>query len=358
MAKTHQPGLIILNIAPDPAKDLRLCQRLKVEEETHHIPIILVAKPTQLESLTQGLTMGGADFVTSPFQYEDLVVRIHIQLNLWASPSGTSQDRRLSTSPILTGEEKTTPPFGPETPTSSLLKKIDRLTRSNIALEQALSDEKEDAMATKEAFDQSQLLLQEIHHRVKNNLQVIESLLGLQMDQYPDPQIRNLFQDTRFRVHAMALVHEQLYKQQTQGTVELEPYLRLIIQYLQTSLQKEPTQILVRVEAENISLSLHRAIPCGLLVTELVSNCYKHAFSSAYHGAIFVSLAQTADSQYCLQVRDDGSGLPNDLDIRKTTSLGMQLIIALVEHQLGGRIEITRNPGTTFSIFFPHDESS
>lgn len=356
-AQQSSPALIVLHAIAPSFAEMSLCQKLLSAPQTRHIPIMLVIQGNQVEKVIQAFSLGLTDFISTPINHTDLVTRIQVCLGR-AHKTCSPSDQACQPSPQVFRTPDPSPSMPmPDPAQTSTPEHLAHLREANSRLREDLSDHVQKESSLRESLQQAQLLLREIHHRVKNNLQVIESLLGLQMHQHSDPHTKELFQSTRFRVHAMALVHEQLYKQQTQGSLELEPYLRLIVQHLQSSLHSDTTTVEIHVQARNIALPLHRAIPCGLLVTELVSNCFKHAFSSATRGIISVQVTNPESTHCCLQVHDDGAGIPPNLDIRATSTLGMQLIVALVEHQLGGTITIDRRSGTGFTISFPIEES-
>ncbi len=355
--RQSSPSLILLHALAPSFRELSLCQRLLSEHQTRHIPILLLIQANQVETVIDAFSLGITDFITLPINHMDLVTRVQVCLGRTHKTCHSSEQAFQAPSPSI---QKPHPSHSKSIPDHSQTitpENVAHLRETNAHLREELSDHAQRVSSLQESLEHTQLLIREIHHRVKNNLQVIESLLGLQMHQHSDSQTRDLFQNTRFRVHAMALVHEQLYKQQTQGSLDLEPYLRLIVQHLQSSLQSDTTTVEITVHAPNIALPLHRAIPCGLLVTELVSNCFKHAFSSTTRGIISVQMTKPDSTNFCLQVQDNGTGIPSDLDIRSTGSLGMQLIVALVEHQLGGTIALDGELGTRFTISFPIEES-
>jgi two-component sensor histidine kinase len=201
----------------------------------------------------------------------------------------------------------------------------------------------------KASLKEKEILLQEIHHRVKNNLQVISSLLNLQSQGIQDEKTLEVFQESQNRIRSMALIHEKLYRSSDLARVDFAEYIRNLASFLIRSYKSRAVRL--DLQAADIYLSIDDAVPCGLIVNELISNALKHAFVDGREGEICVMMQQLADRQVRLVVRDNGVGLPKDVDYMNTGSLGLQLVTMLVE-QLDGTIEIRNNVGAEFEILF------
>jgi len=206
-----------------------------------------------------------------------------------------------------------------------------------------------DITERKKAEKDKDTLLQEIHHRVKNNMQIISSLLNIQARNIEDKQLLAIFQDCQNRIRAMALVHEELYHSKNLSKINVKHYLDALLQGLSSSLLKKADVRLI-VTIDDIFFNIDTAIPCGLIVTELVTNSFKHAFHEQRQGEISVAIRQE-DGTFTLSVKDNGAGLPEGLDTEKTTSLGFQLVRGLTV-QLGGTIKIGSDRGTETIIVF------
>ena len=200
----------------------------------------------------------------------------------------------------------------------------------------------------KASLQEKEVLLKEIHHRVKNNLQVISSLLYLQSKNIQDRKTLGMFQDSQYRVRSMALVHERLYQSQDLARVDFAEYVRSLAKYLFRSYGVNTNIIRLKINSDDVSLGVDTAIPCGLIINELVSNSLKHAFPEGRTGEIHIEL-RDGEGQFRLVASDDGVGFPKDLDFRNTKTLGLQLVNTLVE-QLKGTIELDRSGGTAFKI--------
>lgn len=197
---------------------------------------------------------------------------------------------------------------------------------------------------------EKEILLKEIHHRVKNNMQIISSLLNLQADHVADKEAQELFIESRNRISSMALVHEELYRSKDMSRVELRDYVEKLIPRLLYSYGGEK-EISQDIEVDDAQVTIRQAIPLGLIINELVTNALKHAFMNRDSGILRVVIGQN-DGRVRLEVRDDGVGLPADLDVEKTQTLGMQLVTGLVA-QLYGTLRVERGHGAAFFIDFP-----
>jgi two-component sensor histidine kinase len=187
---------------------------------------------------------------------------------------------------------------------------------------------------------------------VKNNLQVISSLLHLQAGAVDDPQLETLFRASQERLHAMALVHDLLQQADNVARINLAHYAARLTGELARTYAIDPERISLETEFEDVWVGLDTATPCGLLLHELLTNCFKHAFPEGQTGRVRVALRATAEQTLMLQVGDTGCGFPDDLDVRATDSLGLQLVCALAD-QLRGTIALERAEGTHFTVTFP-----
>ena len=192
-------------------------------------------------------------------------------------------------------------------------------------------------------------LLQEIHHRVKNNMQVISSLLNLQAKSINDPRMSAIFEDCQSRIRSMALVHEELYQSKNLSQIDIKHYINALLHGLSSSVYRKAT-VRFKVIVDDLFFNIDTAIPCGLIITELVTNSFKHAFPKQTEGEIALELHRK-DELFHLSVRDNGAGLPPGFDPAKTQSLGLQLIHTLAR-QLGGMVEMKSVHGTETTIVF------
>ncbi|MEZ5582777.1 MAG: PAS domain S-box protein [Candidatus Competibacteraceae bacterium] len=204
----------------------------------------------------------------------------------------------------------------------------------------------------KTSLREKEVLLKEIHHRVKNNLQVISSLLDLQAASVADDAVAQLFQESQQRVRSMALIHEGLYQSTDLASINFADYVQTLTHILMGSYSTRSNAVSAQFNMAPVSLTVETAIPCGLIINELVSNALKHAFPDGRPGHITISLQPQDEEQWVLQVQDDGIGLPTDFNLEQTQSLGL-LIVASLTQQLRGKLALGPNPGTTLTITFP-----
>jgi PAS domain S-box-containing protein len=214
-----------------------------------------------------------------------------------------------------------------------------------------ISQEKIKDRELRASLREKEILLKEVHHRVKNNLQVISSLLNLQSSYLPTPELRGLFGESQARVQSIALVHEQLYRSKDLAHVNFEDYIRMLASGVFQAQSRIGQPITYAVEAGQIHLNVDTSVPCGLIVNELMTNALKHAFPDGRPGNILVSLQNITEDRLELNVSDDGVGLPPELDPRKTTTLGLDLVFTLAD-QLDAEVTVDRSPGTNFKFTF------
>ena len=205
---------------------------------------------------------------------------------------------------------------------------------------------------TEASLKEKEVLLREIHHRVKNNMQVISSLLRLQSRNVKDEQQIEMLKESQNRIKAMALIHEKLYRSKDLANIDFNDYIKNLVNDLFISYKVSTGKITMKMNIEAVSFGIDTAIPCGLIVNELVSNSLKYAFPKGKDGEIKISLRTLEEGDIELIVSDNGVSIPKDLDFRNTESLGLRLITNLTEKQLQGKVELNRNKGTEFQIKF------
>ncbi len=223
------------------------------------------------------------------------------------------------------------------------------LKSSNAALKREMAEKDLAREELKLSLQEKEMLLKEIHHRVKNNLQIVSSLLSLQTTNLDRSDPSAALRDSQSRIRSMALIHEKLYMSHNLGHVDFAEYARSLAANLARS-YASGAAVKMSTDMEKVLLDIDKAVPCGLIVNELVSNALKYAFRDGRTGEITISLVRDSGS-YVLTVGDNGAGLPPGLDFRNTPSLGLQLVNTLVG-QLEGAIELLPGAGTTFRIMF------
>ena len=205
--------------------------------------------------------------------------------------------------------------------------------------------------AIKKSLNEKEVLLREIHHRVKNNMQIISSLLRLQSRNIKDKKYLEMMRDSQNRLKTMSLIHEKLYKAEDLAHIDFGEYTRDLTQSIAQFFQEAGGHAAVEIEASGLRLGINKAIPLGLIVNELTSNSLKYAFQEKGTGKITIILRKIKEDSLELIFRDNGIGI-GEIDFRNTETLGLQLVTALSEHQLDGNIELDRTQGTEFRISF------
>ena len=227
-------------------------------------------------------------------------------------------------------------------------------TQFGTAFVEDITQRKQAEEQIKASLKEKNTLIDEIHHRVKNNLNIITSLLDLQANSIDDDRTKEILNDSRNRIFAMSAIHETLHGSENLSEIDLKKYLSKITTSIFQSSSVDPSKVKLKTDIEEMPISINQASPLGLIINELISNSLKYAFSDEREGEIIVSMKKL-DTELELTIKDDGIGLPDDLDWKKPSTLGLKLIRTLVENQLDGSIDMESNNGTKFIIKFNID---
>ena len=332
IAEKEQPDTILLDIIMPEMDGYEVCKRLKKNESTSNIPIImLTAINTDTESKIKGLKAGADVFISKPIEPNELSAQINVMLRIKYAEDKLRAEK-VSLEELVEARTKD-------------------LSETNKKLRFEITGRKRAETQIQIELNEKKVLLKEIHHRVKNNMNVIISLLNLQSQNIEDKdQAMAAFEESRNRIYSMALVHEQFYKSDDFSKIDMKPYIESISRKLH-HIYMHDKEIVMELNFENVLLNVNDAIPCGLILNELLTNAYKYAFLSMKTGSIKISFKTMKDGSFNLTVQDNGVGLPEDIDIENSETLGLQLVKILVE-QIRGTLEIKRNKGTEFSIKF------
>jgi len=273
------------------------------------------------------------------------VHRVHIE----AFAGSPAIARRMGERNEILGRRKD----GSEFPAEASISKVEVEGQTMLTVilrdvtERTLADEK-----IRTSLREKEALLKEVHHRVKNNLQVVSSLLGLQSRVINDPALRKMFEESQNRVYSMALLHESLYQSDNLSQIDFPEYIEQLADHLFRSYGVTADRIRLRTDFEPIALHMDAAVPCGLIINELLSNSLKYAFPDGRSGEIRMGLHGLKNSEIHLVIADDGVGLKNCVDWTTTRSLGLRLVRSLAQ-QLGATIEVSSEKGMEVQLTFP-----
>ena len=239
-----------------------------------------------------------------------------------------------------------------------VLERTEALSRTNEELRAEMDERERIETKLKKSLEEKEILLKEIHHRVKNNLQIISSLLNLQSRYINDEEMLDIYKESQNRVKSMAIIHEKLYQSEDLAKIDFGDYVKSLVLDLFNSYGADKGSTALDINIKDVLLDINTAIPCGLIVNELVTNSIKHGFQInrakqlPFDGQNKIAVNITKkDEFYNMSVYDNGTGFPDNLDFHNTDSLGMQLVISLTS-QLRGTVELERNNGTLFRIIF------
>ncbi|OPY28717.1 MAG: DNA-binding transcriptional regulator BasR [Methanobacterium sp. PtaU1.Bin242] len=227
------------------------------------------------------------------------------------------------------------------------------LSRSiNYAIERKNAEKKllKTEESLKKSLQEKEVLLREIHHRVKNNMQIISSLFNLESTYTTNIEEKKIFEDSQNRVKSMAMIHEKLYQSHDLAKIDFADYIKSLASVLFSSYGVS-TDIKLTINVEDVLFDIETAVPCGLIVNELLTNSIKHAFPRDRNGEIIIKLHRDDEENFILTVSDNGVGFPEGLDFKNTDTLGLQLVDTLVR-QLEGTIELNKKDGTEFIVTF------
>jgi two-component sensor histidine kinase len=299
-------ALIILDVKMPVMDGFETAALIRQRERSRHTPIIfLTAYQADEQQVFQGYAAGAVDYMFKPVVPEILRSKATVFVEL--------------------------------------AKKTELIARQ--AVELKMQGELEASLKEKEA------LLKEVHHRVKNNLQVICSLLNLQTPYVRDEQDLEIFRESQGRIRSMALVHEKIYQSKDLSSLDFAEYIKNLTAELFKTYLRNGSRITLQTDIHEVRLGIDQAVPLGLLINELITNAIKHAFPERTKGQVEVSLHEPLPGAYKLIVQDDGIGLPPGLDVDHTPTLGLQIVSSL-SHQLRGRAAFSTEHGTRFELTF------
>jgi two-component sensor histidine kinase/CheY-like chemotaxis protein len=210
----------------------------------------------------------------------------------------------------------------------------------------------------KTSLREKEVLLRELYHRTKNNMEVISSLIHLHILNTTDERVLKPFKEMQGRILAMSLVHEKLYKSQNLSSIDTGDYIGSLANTVLASFGNADKNITLKINADNVPLNIDLAIPCGLIINELMTNALKYAFPNSNSGQISISLHSRPDDEIELVFADNGVGLPDNFNLKQAETLGTKIVFSLATGQLEGKIDLLRNKGTEYRIRFKNDSKT
>ena len=321
-------AVILLDVQMPDMDGFETATLVRNRERSRHTPIIFLTAFSASDNLLfKGYSLGAVDYLFKPIQPEVLTVKVAVFVDLFEN---TVEIKRQAAQLEAINTE---------------------LSELNKLLKQEIDERKRVEEKITSSLKDKEVLLKETHHRVKNNLQIISSLLNLQCRSIQDQQTFAIFKESQNRIETMALIHEQLYQSKELSEIDFAKYINSLASNLFSTYAVSAGTIALQINIHNVFLDIHTAILCGLLINELVSNSLKYAFPTDNKNEICIEMCLHKEHSYTLTVRDNGVGFPKNLVFQNTKSIGLQLVNALTE-QLEGSIELNNNIGTEFKITF------
>ncbi len=226
------------------------------------------------------------------------------------------------------------------------------LVIANKRLQKEIAGHKEAAKQLKASLTEKELLLREVHHRVKNNMEVISNLIEFQTEKIKDSKYLRMFKECQHRINAMELIHKRLYKAENLAKINFGEYMKSLVGELFSFYKVNSDKIELKMDISDIFLNIETAIPCGLIINEIVSNSLQYAFPKGEKGEIDIELRTLKNGKNELIISDNGVGIPEEFNYRESSSLGLKLIVNLAEYQLNGKIKLAKKKGTKFIFRF------
>ncbi|HRG46134.1 MAG TPA: histidine kinase dimerization/phosphoacceptor domain -containing protein [Leptospiraceae bacterium] len=330
-------ALIFMDVHMPGMDGLETASLIRQREKTSNIPIIFLTAYDQNEAqVFKGYSLGAVDFLTKPIAIEILNSKVSVFVDLYRKNKILKVQEEMLTKSNERLEVRVD-------------ERTIELNQVNIELRKEIGDREALEVKMKESIKEKEFLLREIHHRVKNNLQIISSILHLQSSSVHNEKANAIFDDSQSRIKSMALVHETLYQSGNLARINFHEYLQnLIINLFRCYGAKN---IKYEIHLDEIQLNLDSAIPCGLIINELITNSIKYAFPDR-EGMIIIRLTKNEKGLDELSVEDNGIGLPINFDYQNTKSLGFQIVVTLAK-QINAILKVDRTNGTCFKIQLP-----
>jgi two-component sensor histidine kinase/CheY-like chemotaxis protein len=348
--KSQAIDLVLLDIIMPGMDGFEVCRQIKGDQKLRNIPVILITVLTAKKDRIRGIKAGADEFLSKPFDQTEALARIKILMKvkkLNDECKHMESQREAALEALKKSNDELECRVRERT---AELAQANEILKTDI-IERKLAEEK-----IKNSLAEKEILLKEVHHRVKNNLMTIIGLIKMQETKSNNEIFNPMLQELEGRIRAMALVHESLHKSADLAHVDLQNYIETLSAHIRAQFGAE-RDIRFRVQAAGVDVNLDIAVPCGLILNELITNAYKHAFPKdkprAGEGNCEINvIVNQEDGMNELTVADNGVGLSADLDWEKSEALGLRLI-KMLSKQINGSIELDSFAGTVFRLKFP-----
>lgn len=326
---------ILLDVNMPRMSGFDMARMIRQRPRTKHTPIIFItAYSTNELDVSKGYSLGAVDYIFTPVMPEVLKAKVNAFVELYKKTMQIEQQNEELE--LLHGHLE------------------EMITKRTAALKAEIAERKKAEQKIKESLEEKEILLAEIHHRVKNNMAVISGLLEMEMEQLERQGLKNVLLSSKSRIKSMAMIHEKLYESMRFTHVEFRSYLQDLVNMIDYSYANDYREITVNIEADDVILNVNQAIPCALLLNELINNAFKHAFKNQEQGIVDIKFTGQ-NGMVEFEISDDGVGIPKDLDMKKPKTLGMKLVQTLSK-QLNADFSLRNGIGTTVNVAFPKKE--
>lgn len=322
---------ILLDVNMPGMSGFDMARMIRERPRSRHTPIIFItAYSTTDIDVSKGYALGAVDYIFTPVVPAVLKAKVQAFVELFKkSEKIQHQNSELEQ---LRGHLE------------------EMIAKRTAALEAEIIERKKAEKKIKESLEEKEILLAEIHHRVKNNMAVISGLLELEMAQLERQGLKKVLLSSKSRIKSMAMIHEKLYESMKFTHVKFGEYLKDLVRMVAASFSNDYTDIDLETKADDVVLNVNQAIPCALLLNELINNAFKHAFNGLNKGKIVIDFSDLGDMVE-FRIEDDGVGLPDDLDLKNPKTLGMKLVQTLAK-QLDAEFHLRNGQGTLIIVSF------
>ncbi|MDO9527581.1 MAG: response regulator [Syntrophales bacterium] len=338
MARKSPPDMIISDILMPVMDGFQFCCKCKTDDGLKDIPFIFhTATYTDEKDEELALQMGADRFIRKPVEPDEFIKVLRNVIR------NVEKGKIRPQKSVLEEKEDVLKLYSERL--------VNKLEKKMLDLERELAGRKQAEEQVQASLQEKEALLSEIHHRVKNNLQVISSLLDLTSIRTQDRKAISLLTDARAKIQTMAIIHSQLYASKRFDKIDMGSHVRDLVKYL-SEVYAGGEKITCIVEIPDIYLSITQAIPFALVLNELISNAFKYAFGKDDEGTVEISIHRSDQDKICARIKDNGTSIPEEVDIYKTNTLGLKLVRNIVQKQLHGKLQLKRDKGTEFIIEF------